>query len=227
LVDRARSEDASPEDREAFAALWRRRAREVLEADESELFAVERLDDYEISDKAEIHPSVRCEGCGQMTMRTRVSQLDGRSLCPKCYQQALAEREASCVVFEPIGTVENELTPHSAPSHAKSPRSTIRVKSHYAAALEGLEVSDHLQILFCFDKAPQEAPLQQHPRGDRDRPKRGVFALRSPHRPNDIGLTTVEVLEVGEDQLVVSGLDAWDGTPVLDIKPYVEGLDGA
>jgi formylmethanofuran dehydrogenase subunit E len=244
LVDRARADDASPEDKEAFAALWRRRAREVLEADESELLAVEKLEAYEIPDKAELYPSARCEGCGQMTMvnmlrifprriterfstSTRTFQSEGRLLCTTCYRQALAEREVHCVVFEPIGIVDNELTPHSAPSRAKSPRSTIRIKSQYVAALEGIAESDHLQVLFCFDKAPQEAPLQQHPRGDRDRPKRGVFALRSPHRPNPIGLTTVEVLEAGEDQLIVSGLDAWDGTPILDIKPYVEGLDGA
>lgn len=244
LVERARMPDVSSEDQEAFAALWRRRAQEVLETDEDALFAVERLDDYEIPDKAEIHPSIRCEGCGQMTMANRLRlfarriaprfststntwHLEERALCPKCYRQALVESEASCSVFEPIGFVENELEPHAAPPRTKSPRSTIRMKSEYIAALEGIAGDDHLQILFCFDKAPQEAPLQQHPRGDRERPRRGVFALRSPHRPNGIGLTTVKVLEVGEGELIVSGLDAWDGTPVLDIKPYVRGLDEA
>ncbi len=244
LIERARMPDASFEDREAFAALWRRRGQEVLEADEDVLFAVERLDDYEIPDKAEVHPSIRCEGCGQMTMESmlrifprgiaerlpacaRLSQFGGRLLCPKCYRQALVESEASCFVFEPIGFVKNGLASHTAPPRAQSPHSTIRTSPQYAAALEGIEASDHLQILFCFDRAPREAPLQQHPRGDRDRPKRGVFALRSPHRPNAIGLTTVRVLEVGEGELIVSGLDAWDGSPVLDIKPYVKGLDEA
>jgi len=63
-------------------------------------------------------------------------------------------------------------------------------------------------------------PLLQHPRGETDRPARGVFTIRSPHRPNPIGVTAVKVLEVREGELVVEGLDAWDGTPVLDIKPH-------
>ncbi|MGM0400671.1 MAG: tRNA (N6-threonylcarbamoyladenosine(37)-N6)-methyltransferase TrmO [Chloroflexota bacterium] len=242
LVDRARSSDASPEEREAFATLWRRQAQAVLEADEEALFTVEGVADYEIADKAEIHPSVRCDACGQMTMRNRLRlfprkiaerfststntwHLEERALCPRCYQDAF--EEVSCFVFGPVGVVENELEPHAAPPCRQSPRSTIRVEPEYIAALEGIGEGDHLQILFCFDKAPQEAPLQQHPRGDRNRSKRGVFALRSPHRPNAIGLTTVKVLEVGEAELIVSGLDAWNGSPVLDIKPYVEGLDGA
>lgn len=242
LIDRARGSDVSPEDREAFAALWRRRARAVLEAEEDEILVVERLEDYEIGERAEIHPSVRCEACGRMTMgnmlrifpgriaerfsaSTDTLQFEERALCPTCYQDAL--EEISCFVFEPVGVVENELEPHAAPPRRQSPRSTIRVKSRYLAALEGIGEGDRLQILFCFDKAPEEAPLQQHPRGDRDRPKRGVFALRSPHRPNPIGLTTVKVLEVGDDSLVVSGLDAWDGSPILDIKPHVKGLDEA
>ncbi|MEA3408689.1 MAG: tRNA (N6-threonylcarbamoyladenosine(37)-N6)-methyltransferase TrmO [Chloroflexota bacterium] len=225
LVERARTPGASPQDREDFAALWRRRAQAILEADEGELLVVERLDDYEIPGKAELHPSIRCEECGQMTMSTRIFEFEGRSLCIKCYRRAVAEREDSCFVFEPIGVVENDWEPHAAPPRNVHSRSKIKIEDPYIAALEGIEESNRLQILFCFDRAPQKVPLQQHPRGNRDRPKRGVFALRSPHRPNAIGLTTVEVLAVQDDGLVVSGLDAWNGTPVLDIKPYVKGLD--
>jgi tRNA-Thr(GGU) m(6)t(6)A37 methyltransferase TsaA len=61
--------------------------------------------------------------------------------------------------------------------------------------------------------------LLQHPRGDRNRPRRGVFALRSPRRPNPIGITVVDLIDVQGNVLRVQGLDAINGTPVLDIKP--------
>jgi tRNA (adenine37-N6)-methyltransferase len=65
--------------------------------------------------------------------------------------------------------------------------------------------------------------LQQRRRGDPQEPLRGVFAVRSPRRPNPIGLTTVKLLHIEGNTLTVAGLDAWDGTPVLDIKPYEAG----
>jgi tRNA (Thr-GGU) A37 N-methylase len=60
--------------------------------------------------------------------------------------------------------------------------------------------------------------LSQHPRGDRTRPKRGVFTLRSPRRPNPIGVTVVDLLGVEGNVLRVRGLDACNGTPILDLK---------
>ena len=60
-----------------------------------------------------------------------------------------------------------------------------------------------------------------HPRGDRSRPEEGVFATRSPHRPNPIGLHPVEILAIDGRRLHVRGLEALDGTPVLDIKPVM------
>ena len=67
--------------------------------------------------------------------------------------------------------------------------------------------------------------LQVHPRGDRSRPLRGLFAVRSPRRPNPIGVTTVRVRRVGGNVLEVVGLDALDGSPVLDIKGYASSYD--
>jgi tRNA (Thr-GGU) A37 N-methylase len=64
--------------------------------------------------------------------------------------------------------------------------------------------------------------LIQHPRGDGNLQSRGVFALRSPQRPNPIGVTVVEVVDVERNVVLVRGLDAEDGTPVLDLKPAIE-----
>jgi tRNA-Thr(GGU) m(6)t(6)A37 methyltransferase TsaA len=87
--------------------------------------------------------------------------------------------------------------------------------------LTGLEVGQSILVIFNFDRAPEGFELLQHPRGDPGNPKRGVFALCSPNRPNGIGVTAVELLAVEGNVLHVRGLDALDGTPVLDIKPDI------
>ena len=74
-------------------------------------------------------------------------------------------------------------------------------------------------VLFYFHLAPAEYELLQHPKQDLNRPKRGIFSLRSPQRPNGIGATTVELVKIEGNILHVRNLDAIDGTPVLDIKP--------
>ena len=68
--------------------------------------------------------------------------------------------------------------------------------------------------------------LATHPRGDTSRPLQGVFATRSPHRPNPIGLHTVRLLEVGPTSLRVAGLEALDGTPVIDVKIALTSPEG-
>jgi tRNA-Thr(GGU) m(6)t(6)A37 methyltransferase TsaA len=73
-------------------------------------------------------------------------------------------------------------------------------------------------VVFYFHRS-QGYDLTQHPRGDPRRPKRGVFTLRSPRRPNPIGVTVVDLVAIEGNVLRVRGLDAINGTPVLDIKP--------
>ncbi|MBN1401682.1 MAG: tRNA (N6-threonylcarbamoyladenosine(37)-N6)-methyltransferase TrmO [Anaerolineae bacterium] len=218
IIARGRSDDASCEEVEALNALWRQRALAILDLDEDALLEIEELTDFQIPDKASLHPSIRCERCGQMTMATRIQVLDGRNLCIACYA---AETGGQGVSLRSIGVVHNDLVPGEALSRARSSASRIELWPEYAEGLLGIEAYERLQILFCLHEAPANAPLRQHPQGDLQRPRRGVFALRSPHRPNPIGLTTVRLLEVEGNELVVSGLDAWDGSPVLDIKPYV------
>jgi tRNA-Thr(GGU) m(6)t(6)A37 methyltransferase TsaA len=89
-------------------------------------------------------------------------------------------------------------------------------------ALEGLETFSHLHVLFHFDRDAHFVPKVRPPRSDR---KRGVLATRSPHRPNAIGLTVVRLLRVEGLVLHVAELDLLDGTPILDIKPYLAYAD--
>jgi len=91
----------------------------------------------------------------------------------------------------------------------------------YTDALDGLDEFSHATIVFFLHKVAGGVRMKTHPRGRADMPYIGIFALCTPRRPNPIGITVVEIIERDENRLVVRGLDAIDGTPVLDIKPYI------
>ncbi|MDX1413236.1 MAG: tRNA (N6-threonylcarbamoyladenosine(37)-N6)-methyltransferase TrmO [Candidatus Promineifilaceae bacterium] len=122
------------------------------------------------------------------------------------------------IVFHAIGWVENQFNETAAPEVIKAVQSRIVLDPSYIDALLGLEVRQEILVLFYFHLS-QGYQLQQHPRADKNRPLRGVFALRSPQRPNAIGVTRVSLLAIDENVLSVAGLDAINDTPVLDIKP--------
>ena len=107
--------------------------------------------------------------------------------------------------------------------------SEITVNSELTEALDGLEDFSHLIILYWMHQLPEgrKLPLKVHPMGNQDSPLTGRFATRSPSRPNPVGQATVELLERRANVLKVKGLDAIDGTPVIDIKPYIPGYDSA
>lgn len=103
----------------------------------------------------------------------------------------------------------------------------IHLTPALALGLRGLGAYSHLLVIYFLHRASfdPEADLLQRPRGIPDSPEVGVFALRSPRRPNPIGVTVVELLGIDGPVLKVRGLDAVDGTPVLDLKPYVPARD--
>ena len=93
-------------------------------------------------------------------------------------------------------------------------------------ALLGLEQFSHIEVVFHFDRVaePDSAQQARHPRGNPAWPKVGVFAQRHSARPNRVGVTVCRLLKVEGTRLHVQGLDAIDGTPVLDIKPVMSGF---
>jgi len=93
-------------------------------------------------------------------------------------------------------------------------------------ATEGLETFSHIEVVFLFDRVDVEDVCRgsRHPRGNTAWPRVGILAQRAKDRPNRIGLTTCRVLQVNGLRIEVSGLDAIDGTPVLDIKPVMAGF---
>ena len=100
--------------------------------------------------------------------------------------------------------------------------SKIVLRRNLVKGLKGIKAYSHLMVLFWMNQVSTErrSKLMVHPRGRRDIPLQGVFATRTPNRPNPIGMTVVRLRSVWRNVLVVEGLDAFDGSQVLDIKPF-------
>lgn len=125
--------------------------------------------------------------------------------------------------IEPIGFVRSKLTRlEDAPMQGDegAPEAWLELTPQAAPGLMGITSGDELIVLTWLHLAQRDV-LQVHPRGDLNRPLTGVFATRSPDRPNPIGLHRVWVLEVTEQSLRVAPLEAIDGTPIVDIKPVL------
>jgi tRNA-Thr(GGU) m(6)t(6)A37 methyltransferase TsaA len=133
----------------------------------------------------------------------------------------MADREVFDAV--PIGFVVSPLTDlASAPRQADegAPDATLRLDEAVAPGLLGLEAGHEIEVLTWLHRGARDT-LMVHPRSDASAPLRGVFATRSPDRPNPIGLHRVTVRRISGSSIHVGGLEALDGTPVLDIKPVL------
>jgi tRNA-Thr(GGU) m(6)t(6)A37 methyltransferase TsaA len=123
-----------------------------------------------------------------------------------------------------IGRIESSLeTKDDCPKQGYEADVTGRIvlDEHYASALEGLEPEQKIVLVTWMHEASRDI-LSGHPRGDETRPRRGVFALRSPMRPNPIGIDVVDIVAIESPAtLIVRHIDQLDGTPVLDIKPHI------
>ncbi len=123
----------------------------------------------------------------------------------------------------PIGAVESTLVDRAlAPKQGDegAPEASIVFEPGVIEALDGIRPGDEIIVLTWLDRADRET-LRVHPRGDPANRVRGVFATRSPDRPNPIGLHPVEVVSVEGATMRVRNLEAIDGTPVLDVKPVI------
>jgi len=124
------------------------------------------------------------------------------------------------ILLQPIGFVETDAVGDEV--REKSRLSRIVLRRDLQDALMGIEDFSHLFVLFWLSEISSDHRewLKVYPRGRRDLPLVGVFATRTKFRPNPIGLTLVKLIRVNGNVLVVRGLDAFDKTPILDIKPF-------
>ena len=127
---------------------------------------------------------------------------------------------SSKICLKPVGVVQTEAVDKEV--RDKNVVSRIVFREDYIKALEGVEEFSHLFVLFWLHEMSNKdrRVMKVRPRGRSDMPLLGIFATRTPHRPNPIGLTRVKILNINGNVVTVQGLDAYDGTPVLDIKPF-------
>lgn len=132
----------------------------------------------------------------------------------------------TAIVLRPIGTVRS---PHGTPDDVPkglgtrhTAEGTIEIRPELSDGLQDIEGFSHLYVLWIFDRAEGFELVGRNPT---DGLEHGVFATRSPRRPNPIGLTVVELLGREGNVLRVRGVDMLDGTPVVDIKPYLSSVD--
>jgi len=123
----------------------------------------------------------------------------------------------------PIGVVSSPLTdPAAAPKQGSegAPDAWLVLEPGVAAGLDGMRPGDEIIVLTWLHRARRDV-LRVHPRDDPSNPERGVFTTRSADRPNPIGLHRVEVAAIDGTRVRVRGLEAVDGTPVVDLKPVL------
>lgn len=104
----------------------------------------------------------------------------------------------------------------------------VRIFPEFCNALKGIEGFSHIIVLYWIhlrDNEKERSVLQVIPRGRANGVKVGVFACRSPSRPNPIGLCVVKLMKVEDCVLTVKGLDAFEGSPIIDVKPYIQRRD--
>src|SRR6516164_1440940 len=122
--------------------------------------------------------------------------------------------------LQTVGRIRSELKRlDAAPRQGAegAPDAWLEVDASFVAALQGIAVGDELMVITWLDRADRNL-LQVHPRGDAANPICGVFATRSPHRPNPLGLHRVHVSAIDDARLRIGPIEAIDGTPVVDIK---------
>lgn len=124
------------------------------------------------------------------------------------------------VMLESIGCVQTDFGEEEIKKQSKATISTLVVNPKLVSALDGIESYSHLIIVYFMHKVTATKELKIHPRRRKDIKKVGLFATRTPNRPNPIGVTVVKLLERHHNVVKVQGLDALNNTPILDIKPY-------
>ena len=136
---------------------------------------------------------------------------------------------SSPMTLQPIGVVRSDFKePISARLDLKKIRASIEINPDLTKALEGLEGFSHIIVLYWLHRAVfDKNNLKTYPMGNQNVPLQGLFAVRTPKRPNPIGISTVRLLSRRGNILDVQGLDAINGSIVLDIKPYIPGYDSA
>src|SRR3954468_2221502 len=134
----------------------------------------------------------------------------------------------SAYTMQPVGFIRSTIkgrgdAPRQGPEGA--PDAWLEIEPQFADALLGMEIGHELIVITWLDQADRSV-LKNHPRGDESRPLTGAFYTRSPARPNPLGLHPVTVREIDGNRVKIGPIEAFDGTPVVDIKSASTRVDG-
>ena len=218
---------------EKLQKVWKEISFDILNFTEKELFEVKDVS-LKIPDYAPIFESVTCSVCGEKLMQSKARERAGKIFCLPCSHEGLYQLDGEGISFYkedkkqsyfrvfPIGYVESSFSFPDDPEKMREKESFLFIYPEYEEGLYRIEESDFINVVFYFHQSSGYT-LKGKRRGGEIR---GVFASRSPHRPSPIGLTRVKLIAREKNRLRVKGLDAIDGTPILDIKPYVKDIDG-
>ena len=132
------------------------------------------------------------------------------------------------IEIEALATIESPFTNlvnmPVQPKGAKNTTATLIFKEKYQEGLKDLEGFSHIYLIYYFHKVT-ESQLSVIPFNDKTNTPRGVFSTRTPKHPNGLGLSIVELVKVEGNRVTICGVDILDGTPIIDIKPYIENFD--
>jgi tRNA (adenine37-N6)-methyltransferase len=141
----------------------------------------------------------------------------------KTYSRVMTQN----IIYKPIGIIHSPFKqPEGSPiqpSAGKNVRGTVELLSEYTDGLKDLEGFSHIILIYHFHLSKRSIPLLVKPFMDNN--VHGIFAIRGPARPNPIGISTTRLLRIEKNILHIQDLDIIDGTPLLDIKPYVPEFD--
>lgn len=221
----------SPQEREKMMELATKICFDLTRIDAELLFA-SKMVHVEIPEYAPIFESVVCSRCKEVVMKPRARDKNGELLCIDCADEMYYSLDGEGIkqrgirveekfTHSPVGYVESKFRDTQDPERMREEKSTIVILPEFSEGLFEIEQNEKIEVIFCFHKS-ESFTLKQKTRSGN---LRGVFACRSPKRPNKIGLSCVRLLQREGNRLVVRGLDAIDGTPVLDIKPHLKNLE--
>ena len=166
-------------------------------------------------------PKISAKGRFQAIVERNAANIERR-----CSPQEIRTMAGKTFPIHPIGVFHSPLTPQTgAPRQgrlAPEVKATIEIFPEYERCVEGLESFSHIYVLFVFDRSRKWTASVRPPQAKKSR---GLFSTRSPNRPNPIGLTAVRLVGRKGRILHVEGIDAFDNTPIVDIKPYVGSID--
>ncbi len=127
--------------------------------------------------------------------------------------------------IKPIGFVHTDAV--SLPRHwsVSDVQGNLDILPEYKAALKDISIGQHIVVLFLFHKSPEFSSDYLFQTPPHQKEKKGVFSICSPVRPNPVGLSVVEVLDINDGRITVKGIDMLNGTPVIDIKPFIRSKE--